>query len=72
MNRWAHQREPAALDKQSVIRMNRDTLYSLAIVDISAGATLTLPDAGSRYLSVMPVNQDHYVNRVFHEPGSTT
>ena len=28
-----------------MIRMNRDTLYSLAIVDISEGATLTVPDA---------------------------
>ena len=50
--------------------MNRDTLYSFAIVDISAGATLTLPDAGSRYLSAMIINQDHYINRVFHDPGS--
>jgi hypothetical protein len=41
------------LDKQAVIRMNRDTLYSAAIVDISKGATLTIPDAGNRYLSVM-------------------
>jgi hypothetical protein len=52
-----------------VIRTNRDTLYSIAIVDISAGATVTVPDAGKRYLSVMVVNQDHYVNRVFHDPG---
>ena len=49
--------------------MNRDTLYSSAIVDISDGATLTIPDGGDRYLSVMVVNQDHYINRVFHEPG---
>jgi len=38
-------------------------------VDISAGATLTIPDTGRRYVSVMIVNQDHYVNHVFHEPG---
>ena len=69
INRWSHRREPASLDKQFVIRMNRDTLYSLAVVDISGGATLTVPDGGSRYLSVMAVNQDHYINRVFHQPG---
>ena len=34
---------------QPVIRMNRDTLYSFAIVDISEGATLTVPDSGDRY-----------------------
>ena len=54
-----HHREPASLDEQPVIRQNRDTLYSSAIVDLSAGATLTLPDAGDRYLSVMVVNEDH-------------
>ena len=52
-----------------MIRQNRDTLYSSAIVDISEGATLTLPDAGERYLSVMVVNNDHYINDVFHDAG---
>ena len=69
VNVLLHHREPARLDDQPVIRQNRDTLYSSAIVDISAGATLTVPDSGGRYLSVMIVNQDHYINRVFHEPG---
>ena len=69
VNRWKHHREPASLDEQTVIRMNRDTLYSLAVVNISDGATVTVPDAGGRYLTVMVVNQDHYINRVFTEPG---
>ena len=69
VNRLHHHRGPTSLDEQAVIRMNRDTLYSDAIIDISAGATLTIPDRGERYVSVMVVNQDHYVNRVFHDPG---
>ncbi len=69
VNRWKHHREPASLDEQTVIRMNRDTLYSLAVVNISEGAILTVPDAQGRYLTVMVVNQDHYINRVFTEPG---
>ena len=69
-NRWRHHREPASIDEQTVIRQNRDTLYSFAVVDISQGATLTIPDAGDRYISVMIVNEDHYINRVFHSPGS--
>ncbi|MGH3214969.1 MAG: DUF1214 domain-containing protein [Trebonia sp.] len=68
-NHWFHYREPTPVDRQTVIRMNRDTLYSGAIVDISAGASLTIPVAGRRYVSVMIVNQDHYVNAVFHDPG---
>jgi hypothetical protein len=69
-NRFAHNRAPASVDKQTVIRMNRDTLYSFAVVDVSGGATLTVPDAGERYLSVMAVNEDHHINQVFHDPGT--
>ena len=69
INAWDHDRAPASLEQQTVIRMNRDTLYSFVIADISGGATLIIPDSGDRYLSVMVVNQDHYVNRVLHEAG---
>jgi hypothetical protein len=66
---WHHDRALASLDEQTVIRQNRDTLYSFLILDISGGATLTLPDGGDRYLSAMIVNQDHYINAVLHAPG---
>ena len=69
VNRLQHFRDPTPLDQQPVIRQNRDTLYSPAVVDLSAGATLTLPDSGGRYLSVMVVNEEHYINRIYHEPG---
>ena len=70
INVMFHHREPASLDDQRVIRQNRDTLYSGALVDLSDGATLSIPDSGERYLSVMVVNEDHYINRIFHDPGS--
>jgi hypothetical protein len=69
VNTWLHFRQPTPLDQQTVIRMNRDTLYSACVADISEGATLTMPDSAGRYMSVMIVNQDHYINEVFHEPG---
>jgi hypothetical protein len=69
VNVFKHNRVPTPIDDQPVIRMNRDTLYSLAVVDISEAATVSIPDGGDRYVSVMVVNQDHYINRVFHEPG---
>lgn len=72
INRFYHFREPTPVDNQPTIRMNRDTLYSTAIVDISKGATLTLPEVGERYMSAMIYNQDHYVNKVFHGGGSYT
>jgi hypothetical protein len=70
VNTLLHFREPTPLDKQNVIRMNRDTLYSGAIVDISKGATLTIPETGGRYLSVMIINEDHYINNIYHEAGT--
>lgn len=69
VNRFRHNREPASVDEQTVIRLNRDTLYSFGVVDLATGATLSLPDAGGRYLSAMIVNEDHYINRVLHVPG---
>ena len=69
-NCFCHLRQPTPLDKQSVIRMNRDTHYSAAVVDISEGATSTVPDSLGRYMSIMVVNQDHYIKRVIHRSGT--
>jgi hypothetical protein len=65
-----HDRELAPLEQQPVIRQNRDTLYSVAVVDLADGAELVVPDAGDRYLSVMVINQYHYINRVYHHLGT--
>ncbi|WP_226925743.1 DUF1214 domain-containing protein [Meridianimarinicoccus sp. MJW13] len=72
VNRFFHFRDPGDVDNQPTIRMNFDTLYSTAVVDISDGATLSLPEVGERYMSAMIVNQDHYINDVFHGGGSYT
>ncbi len=70
VNKWLHIRQPTPLDQQIVIRMNRDTLYSAVIVDISKGAAFIMPDSGKRYMSAMVVNEDHYINKVFHGAGT--
>lgn len=67
---WSHGFTPTPVTQQPIIRMNRDTLYSAAVVDISQGATLTIPDGGDRYISVMVVNQDHFINNIFHDAGT--
>jgi hypothetical protein len=69
VNVFSHNREPASIDHQTVIRLNRDTLYSFAVVDITRGAVLSLPEHGSRYVSAMVVNEDHFINGIFHDPG---
>ena len=69
-NAFFHFRAPTPVENQPTIRMNRDTLYSTTVVDISQGAKLTLPDVGDRYMTAMVVNQDHYINEVFSGGGS--
>lgn len=69
INLFLHNRLPAAIDNQTVIRLNRDTLYSFAVVDLAAGATLTIPEHGDRYLSAMVVDEDHYVDAILHDAG---
>jgi hypothetical protein len=70
VNAWHHVRAPVPIDEQAVIRMNRDTLYSTAVVDARDGAELSLPDAHGRYLSAMVLDQDHYVLDVLHVAGT--
>ena len=54
--RWFHLRQPVPLDQQEVIRMNRDTLYSGAVLDLSRPATVHLPDTGGRYQSLQIID----------------
>lgn len=68
-----HRREPANIDHQTVIRLNRDTLYSSGVFDLDAGpVTITMPDAGKRFMSLQVVNEDHYVPNVFYGAGAHT
>lgn len=71
--KFHHERELAPIDKQGVIRMNRDTLYSFGVFDLDASpVTVTLPDAGKRYMAVQIVNEDHYATDVIYKPGPHT
>jgi hypothetical protein len=73
LGKFGHNREPTPIDKQTIIRMNRDTLYSAAVFDLDAGpATITLPDAGKRFLSMQVINQDHYTPMVVYGGGKHT
>ena len=71
--KFYHARELSPLDRQIVARQNRDTLYSLAVIDFDAGpVTVTLPEAGSRFISIIVIDEDHYVVDVVYGPGSYT
>jgi hypothetical protein len=71
VNRFFHFRHPTPLDKQNIVRMNRDTLYSMAVVDTSLGATITVPELPhARYASVYLVDNDHYCPGVIYSSGT--
>lgn len=71
--KFHHERELAEIDRQTVIRLNRDTLYSFGVFDLDAGpVTVTLPDAGKRFMAVQVIDEDHYVPDVFYAPGTHT
>jgi hypothetical protein len=71
--KFFHNREPTPINKQVVIRMNRDTLYSAAVFDLDAGpVTITLPNAGKRFMSMQIINEDEYTPMVIYKPGNAT
>lgn len=58
---WHHIRQLLPIDHQTVIRGNRDTLYSTRVFDLDAGpATVTLPEAGGRFMSLQIISEDQY------------
>lgn len=71
--KFIHRREPASIDDQTVIRLNRDTLYSSAVFDLDAGpVTITLPNAGKRFMSLQIINEDQYTPAVYYGAGTYT
>ncbi len=70
VNKFFRKRAVPSVDNQPIIRMNRDTLYSMAIIDASEGATVTLPDTGDRYISLMYLDENHRVYDMVYAPGT--
>src|SRR5258708_16445928 len=71
--KFRHGRELAPPVQQGIVRPNRDTLYSFVIVDLDAGpVTITLPDAGKRFMGMQVVNQDQYTRATYYGAGSHT
>ena len=73
IGKFHHYREVMSVDKQTVVRANRDTLYSAAVFDLDAGpAAITMPEAGKRFMSLFVIDQDEYVPFVFYAAGTHT
>ena len=71
--KFHHVREVMSIDNQTVIRANRDTLYSSAVFDLDAGpVTVTLPDSGGRFMSMIAIDEDEYAVETVYAPGRFT
>jgi hypothetical protein len=60
----------ASLDFQPVVRMNQDTLYHGTVVNISNGATITIPEMDGRYVSLQVHDERHFVPMFEYGPGT--
>ncbi|WED27762.1 DUF1254 domain-containing protein [Vibrio sp. DW001] len=71
INKFQHKRELTPTVNQPVVRMNRDTYYSMAVVNVSEGATYTVPEVpDGMYVSVQPVTEDHRIQAMTYGAGT--
>ena len=69
----AHNRDLADVKNQTVVRLNRDTLYSFGVFDLDAGpVTFDLPDTKGRFMSVLLISEDHYNPATYYDAGPHT
>jgi hypothetical protein len=62
--KFFHERAMTPIDKQEIVRVNRDTLYSFAIFDLDAApVSVTLPDVGKRFMSMQVISEDQLDDR---------
>ncbi len=72
LGRFVHNREVVPVDFP-IVRPSRDTLYSMAVFDLDAGAvTITLPDPGKRFMSMQVIDEDQYSPKVIYGGGTFT
>jgi len=62
VNVWMHD-DPVSKDNQQVIRSNRDVVYSIAIVDVSQGATFTVPKS-NEFQAIQIIDEAHLFHQV--------
>jgi hypothetical protein len=71
VNEWAHQDDLSNVKTQQVIRENQDVIYSSAVVDISKGATISVPKSDT-YHVIQIIDLQNYIVDVLYPGQSTT
>lgn len=61
---------PSEPEKQFVVRMNRDTFYSVAVIDMSSGNVyITIPTKSDKYVSTQIVDENHETQPMIYGSG---
>lgn len=72
VNTWTHN-NPVTKDNQTIIRSNADVVYSLALVDVSKGATLSIPPRENGALQLIHyIDENHLTHGVIYAGESVT
>jgi hypothetical protein len=67
-----HARTAADPNDKTVVRINFDTRYSFAVLDLTCDATIIMPQTNGRYQSVWFVTEEHYNPMAITAPGTYT
>ena len=71
--RLTHERDFPPAGRQSRPWADGDVLRSRAVFDLELGpVTVTVPDAGERFVSLEALDEDHYTVAMFYGPGTYT
>jgi hypothetical protein len=72
INTWTHN-DRATEDNQTIIRSNVDVVYSLALIDVSEGATLSIPARENGALQLIHyMDENHLTHGVIYAGESVT
>ncbi|UXX79007.1 DUF1254 domain-containing protein [Reichenbachiella carrageenanivorans] len=64
INEWLH-KEAVTMENQTIIRSNADVIYSLALVDVSKGATFSIPERENGAMQMMQlIDENHFTRKV--------
>ena len=67
---FMHNKKGADPKDRTIMRINFDTLYSFAVVDLKKDLTLTMPATHGRYQTAWIISEEHYNPGAFDTPGA--
>ena len=66
---FMHNKTAADPKDRTIMRINFDTFYSFAVLDLEEDAILTMPETNERYQSAWVISEEHYNPGAFNKPG---